>query len=250
LAIGQTISGEWVRMYVSPRWHPLARSLLKTYIRQKKIDRLALVVPGDFVDGRPRLVQVACMERATNQDETIEARVRAMDANQVQLGTWTLVRGGGGHDLERLAGAARQELFGSGGLMRVLGRPWPIALIVIVLALELIENALRLRWVVAGYVSWLPSVPYIADVVLNSLYMLLIAATAVELWRQSRWAFRLALLLAALQFARTVLLVAATAQQATPGQLAFGLLGGLLFPAVIVINLTIVARSKKPSPGL
>lgn len=245
VAIGQTVDGGWVRMTIRARWHPFARSLIKSFIHQKKIDRLALVVAGDFVDGRPRLVQVACMDRATNQDETLEAHVRAMDAHQVQLGGWTLLHGKGAPDLERLAGAARQELFDGGGLMRMLGRPWPVALLVVLLVLELIESVLRLRWIVAGYIGWLPSLSYTPDLVIYSLYMCLVGATAVELWRQSRWAFRMALLLAAVQVARTVIVVVATAYSMTPSQLISGLVGCLLFPAVIVINLTIVARSRR-----
>ncbi len=178
--------------------------VIKAYIRTKKIDRVALVVPEDFVDGRPHLIQVACLDRGTKQDETLEAPILAMDGNDVRLGSWTLLRGKGGQDLERLARAARQELFGQGGLLRVLGRPWPVALLVFVLALELVENLLRLRWVLAGYVSWLPNVAYEVDLVLYSLYAVLIASAAVALWRQSRWAFRLAILLAAVQVARTI----------------------------------------------
>jgi len=254
--IAQTVRGTWVRTRLRPyRYLPFMRALLlKGLILQMDIERLALVVPEDFENGPPRTVQVACLDRATNQDETLEAPIVALDGRS-RPGPWTLLRGDPSQDLARLVRLARKALsqretsgrLGSWRLM--LGRPWPLTMLVLVLVLELFTGMLRLRWLLAGY-GWMPLVPHPADVALFGLYLLMIAATAGSLWLGISWAYRLALALAAVQFIRPMAVALILMPTIGAGRLAYGLLIGWLSPTLICLVVWQVTHARIHRPVL
>jgi len=184
-----------------------------------------------------------------DRDETLEAHLVTMEDDRVRPGPWTLRRGRGSQDLERLADLARKEFSArSGSVRQVLGRPWPLAVLASILALQLIPDLLRLRWFVFGAYSWIPVLPFAVSAVLYVTYLLVIAATAVGLWLRISWSYRLALVLATVQFVRPIVLVISRAPSASVGWMVWTLLLGWLFPAFIVTYLFSLSRMRAHAP--
>jgi hypothetical protein len=248
LLLGQTATGSWKRLRLPARYSWLERGTVRGFVRHFGIDRLAILVSDDFANGRPRRLRLLCLDRANPKDETLEASLVAMPGNRMEPGLWALTSAGAGGRLAKLAHAARTEWSGVRPTFGVImGRPWPLAVLVLELSLLLAADLLRIRWVVAGTYHWLPIIPLAAADVAFALYLVLIGATAVSLWRQTRLAYILALCLAAVQFARPIALVIPVGGSMTVSGVATYLAYSWIYPAAIVIMLGLLTFEKKRS---
>jgi hypothetical protein len=198
LLLGQTKNGGWKRMRLPARYSWFEGLMVRAFIKQTRIGRLAILIADDFDHGRPRRLRLECVDPARTQDELLEAPLVAMPGNSIQPGLWAMRSETSGGRLAKLAHAARAEWSGAPAppMRLLLGRPWLLTLLVFALSLGLVEHLLRIRLIVTGYYSWLPIVPSAAANILYAADLVLIAATVVGLWLQSRVGYILALTLA------------------------------------------------------
>jgi hypothetical protein len=248
LLLGQTATGSWKRLRLPAHYSWIEGGMVRGFVRHFGVDRLAILVTGDFEKGKPRRLQLLCMDRAHPQDETLEASLVAMPGNRMEPGLWALRSAGAAGRLAKLAHAARTEWSGVRPTLGViLGRPWPLAVLVLELSLVLAADLLRIRWVVAGNYDWLPMIPLAAADVAYALYLVLIGATVVSLWRQTRLGIILALCLAAVQFVRPIALVIPVAQSMSVRDIALYVGYAWIYPAAIVIMLGLLSIERKRS---
>jgi hypothetical protein len=246
LLLGQTATGSWKRMRLPARYSWFEGGMVRSFVRHFGIDRLAILVTDDFEKGRPRRLRLLCMDRARAQDETLESSLVAMPGNQTEPGLWALSSAGAGGRLAKLAHAARMEWSGKRAQMGLLlGRPWPLAVLVLELSGVLVVDLLRIRWVVAGTYDWLPIIPPAAADVAYAIYLVLIGATIVTVWRQTRLGYILALCLAAAQVVRPIALVIPVAQSMTVRNFVVYLGYAWIYPAAIVAMLGLLYLEKK-----
>jgi hypothetical protein len=227
LLIGQVASGGLIRMRI-PRLYRLFDALMvRGFIKQKALERLGIVIGGDSEEGNPKRILVALVSRA---DPVVE-------------------RDTADRNLARLARAATEEWSGlRRPMLSVYGRPWPIALMIVVLVLDLVLGLERMGWVVAGYYSWLPMISPPSAELLYAMYLVLLATTAFALWRQMRFGYGLALTLAVVQLVRSIVLTIVSAQSATVESLVLYLAGAWLFPAFILLSLGMLYWERRQSP--
>jgi hypothetical protein len=248
LLLGQTATGSWKRLRLPAHYSWIEGGMVRGFVRHFGVDRLAILVTGDFEKGKPRRLQLLCMDRAHPQDETLEASLVAMPGNRMEPGLWALRSAGAAGRLAKLAHAARTEWSGVRPTLGViLGRPWPLAVLVLELSLVLAADLLRIRWVVAGNYDWLPMIPLAAADVAYALYLVLIGATVVSLWRQTKLGIILALCLAAVQFVRPIALVIPVAQSMSVRDIALYVGYAWIYPAAIVIMLGLLSIERKRS---
>jgi hypothetical protein len=248
LLLGQTATGSWKRLRLPAHYSWIEGGMVRGFVRHFGVDRLAILVTGDFEKGKPRRLQLLCMDRAHPQDETLEASLVAMPGNRMEPGLWALRSAGAAGRLAKLAHAARREWSGVRPTLGViLGRPWPLAVLVLELSLVLAADLLRIRWVVAGNYDWLPMIPLAAADVAYALYLVLIGATVVSLWRQTKLGIILALCLAAVQFVRPIALVIPVAQSMSVRDIALYVGYAWIYPAAIVIMLGLLSIERKRS---
>jgi hypothetical protein len=217
LLLGQTASGGWKRLRLPARYSWFESLMVRAFIKQTRIGRLAILIADDFDHGRPRRLRLECVDPARAGDEILEAPLVGMPGNNMQPGLWALRTNDVGGRLAKLARAARSEWSGAPAapMRKLLGRPWLLTLLVFALSLGLVEHLLRIRWIVAGDYSWMPIAPPAAANVMYAADVVLIAATLVGLWRQSRLGYVLALTLAAVEFLRPIALVIPVAASMT-----------------------------------
>jgi hypothetical protein len=249
LLIGQTAAGGWKRLRLPARYSWFEALLVRAFIKQTRIGRLAILIADDFDHGRPRRLRLECVDPARTQDELLEAPLVAMPGNSIQPGLWALRSEGSVGRLAKLAHAARAEWSGTPAppMRLLLGRPWLLTLLVFALSLGLVEHLLRIRWIVMGYDSWLPMVPSVASNVMYAADVVLIAATVVGLWLQSRVGYVLALTLALVEFVRPIAVVIPVAASMTTTGIARYLGAQWLTSALICIALgTIYFERRTP----
>jgi hypothetical protein len=99
--------------------------------------------------------------------------------------------------------------------------------------------------VVAGTYDWLPIIPPAAADVAYAFYLVLIGATIVTVWRQTRLGYILALCLAAAQVVRPIALVIPVAQSMTVRNFVVYLGYAWIYPAAIVAMLGLLYLEKK-----
>lgn len=243
VVMGQTPSGEWKRLRLGAPWKAVHPLMLRGFLQQTGIGRIALVVGGDFTKGRPHHLRVAWADRTRHQGSNLRAPIVTLPGDRFQVGTWAPEHFNADPALERLAAAAHHEWSGTGPTgVSLWGRPLSIVALVVVLGLELGDGLLRLRWVITGAYSWLPMLPLAAATVAFVVYVSLIGGTVFGLWRRLQPAYALALALATVQFVRPIALVMAELHTATWGHLASVLLWGWVFPAYILVSLAIAGR--------
>lgn len=217
LLIGQTATGGWKRLRLPARYSWFEGIMVRAFIRQTRIGRLAILIADDFDHGRPRRLRLECVDPARTQDEILEAPLVAMPGNSIAPGLWALRSESSGGRLGKLAHAARAEWSGAPAPpMRLLfGRPWLLTLLVLALSMGLIEHLLRIRLIVTGHYSWLPFLPSAAANVMYAADLALILATVIGLWRRSRVGYILALTLALVEFLRPIAVVVPVAASMT-----------------------------------
>ena len=161
----------------------------------KAIERTAIVVAGDA----PRQFRVGFAERDRGADssETSDRR------------------------LAKLVAAAREQ-WAPQSLRRLWGRPWPAAVLPLLLLFE-----------VGPFVIWVTRHGPFASPVSDAYYALIVV-TAAMLWLQVRFSTALALLLAGVQLVRTAVLFAPLIQARGLGAEAIWLAGYLSEPGVIL----------------
>jgi hypothetical protein len=255
LLLGQTASGGWTRLRLPARYSWFEALMVRAFIKQKRLDRLAILVADEFDHGRPRRLRLECVDPARKQDEILEAPLVAMPGNSMQPGLWALRSEGTGGRLAKLARAARAEWSDAPAapMRLLLGRPWLLTLLVFALSLGLVEHVLRIRWIVAGHYSWMPFVPPQAANIMYAADVVLIAATVVGLWRQSRLGYVLALTLAGVEFVRPIVIIIPVARSMTVSEVAVYLVLSWLFSALILVTflaLYLERRSRKLSEKL
>jgi hypothetical protein len=164
MLLGHGENSGWKRARIKPPYSNLvAGSMVRGFILKFKVDRLAIVIPGDAA----RHFRVGFTERDGTSDSS--------DITDRRLVTL-------------IAAAHKQWSHKPRRLWRLWGRPWPIPLLSAALLLELGPGMIRL---LRGIALSSPPV-YFAEVVL-------VVATVVTLWRRPRIGYGLALLLSALQ---------------------------------------------------
>jgi hypothetical protein len=193
--------------------------MVRGFIKQKSLERLGILVADDVGEGRPEQFLLSLVKRG---DPDVE--VGSLDPK-----------------VERLSQVARQEWLGiRPPMISLFGRPWPIALLVVALALDLVLGLERIGLVLAGYYIWFPTIPPISAEVLYVAYLVLVAVTAFALWGRLKVGYGLALTVAAVQLIRSIVVTIASTQSANIESIAWYLLGAWLFPAVILISLGLV----------
>lgn len=246
LLMGQTAGGSWTRLRIPARYAWFEGLLVQSFIKLQKVDRLAILIVDDYQNGRPRRLRLECVDRAQPRDETLEASLVAMPGNRMEPGLWAVSSEGAGDRLAKLARAARKEWSGARpGMRLVSGRPWPLTLLALVLAIELVAGLVRIRWVLAGSYSWLPIIPTAAAAVVFAIYVMLVGVTLATLWRQARLGYVLALVVAAVQFVRPIALVIPVAHLMTFDRMAWYLLFSWLLPIYIWLALGLLYWEKR-----
>jgi hypothetical protein len=242
VVMGQTPRGEWKRLRLGAPWQAVYPLMVRGFLKQTGIGRLAFVVGKDFANGRPHQLRLAWADRTHPQTRILGAPVVTIGPDRFQVGPWTLEPVDADPSLIRLIAAAHYEWSGTGPQGVARGRSWSIAALVLVLTMELAVGLYRVRWVAKGAYSWLPMLPPATATIAFVLYLSLIGVVAFGLWRRLRLAYALALALAAVQFARPIALVISELHSATWGHLASLLTWGWLFPAYILLSLGLAAR--------
>jgi hypothetical protein len=222
--IGQAGSGVLIRLRISRRYRLFDSLMVRGFIKQKALDRLALLISDDFQPGKAERGLLAVVDRVDLEDPVTSSDPR----------------------LARLVRAARQEWAGiRRPMLSIRGRPWPVALLAFVLSSEIVIDLLRVRWIVAGSYSWLPMIPSTAASAAFAAYVVLIAATVVELWRQTRLGYVLALVLAGVQFARPIILLIPFARAGELNQWLFWLAWSWALPAFIWLGLGMLYQERR-----
>jgi hypothetical protein len=246
LLIGQTKTGAWKRLRLPARYSWFEALMVRAFIKQTGIGRLAILIADDFDHGRPRRLRLECVDPARKQDELLEAPLVAMPGNSIQPGLWSLKSESSGGRLAKLAHAARTEWSGvEPPMRRLLGRPWLLTILVLEMSLQLATDFLRIGRLVGGTYNWLPIIPLSAGDVAYAAYMVLFGAAVVALWRQTRLGYLLALTVTAVQIARPIALVVPVARSMTVDGVAKYLGFSWVFPAAILIMLGLVYMERK-----
>lgn len=205
MLVGHRTDGGWKRLRIKRRLLLVAPLVVRGFILEFKIDRLAIVVAGDA----PREFRVVFTEREGTDEAVSDAR------------------------LARLVKAARCEWSSrrrAAHPMRTLfGVPWPIPVLGAALLLELIPGLTRL---LRGIPLTSPAV-YILEVVL-------VVATVVMLWRGSRIGYGLALVLSAVQFTYPLTVYVPYVSSLGLGAVVPGLLLSWSYPALIWLLLLLL----------
>jgi hypothetical protein len=200
MMLGHADAG-WKRFRIKPPYTRVAGSMVRGFILKWKVDRLAIVVPGES----PRQFRVAFAERGA----------------PAGLGDITDRR------LAGLVASAHKQWSQEAPrpLRRVLGRPWPVPLLSALLLVEVGPFVIRVmrHGLLANPVS--------------DAYYALVVVTAVVFLIQVRFSTALALLLAAVQVVRTAVLFIPLVQANGFGVEAFWLAGYLSEPAAILVFL-------------
>lgn len=210
LLLGTTTGGAWLRLRIPRRYRWFASLTVRWFVREKAIDRLAIVSADD--PHEPRQVRVAFADRADIGDAGVS------DPR-----------------LARLVAAAKGEWSPTPPRMfTVFGIPWPIAMLLIALSFELLTGVTRLM---KG--TWPADAPHF-------VYLALIAATAAMLGRQERVGYALALLLSAVQFVRPIVLYVPFIQSRGMSTVVIWLLWSWSEPALIwaLLGLLYVERRR------
>jgi hypothetical protein len=251
LLIGQTATGGWKRLRLPARYSWFEGLMVRAFIKQTRIGRLAILIAEDFDHGRPRRLRLECVDPARTQDEILEAPLVAMPGNSVQPGLWALRSESAGGRLAKLAHAARTEWSAVEPPTPLwFGRPWLLAILVLELSIQLATDLLWIRRLVAGTFNWFPIVSLGAADVAYAVYTLLLGAAIVGLWRQTRLGSLLALAVAAVQIARPIALVIPVARLMTVDGVARYLGFSWVFPAATLIMLGIVYLDRRRSGAL
>jgi hypothetical protein len=224
LLIGQAASGGLIRLRVPRVYRWFDALVVRGFIKQKALDRLGILIGDDYQYGKSSRFRLAIMDRG-------DAKARGVSSDR---------------DLARLARAARQEWSGiRRPMFSMLGRPWPVALLAFVLSSEVVIGLLRVRWILAGAYSWLPMISSTAASAAFAAYLVLIAATVVALWRQTRLGYVLALVLAAVQFARPIILAIPVTRAGELDHWILWLAWSWAFPAVIWLGLGMLYQERR-----
>lgn len=225
LLLGQTKTGQLVRLRI-PRYLGWFDALIaRGFVRDRQIDRLAVILPEGDPHGRYQSLRVGL----TDRDDTEEP---ALSNGR----TTKLVR------------AVRSEWSGEPlWLMLVAGKPWPITLLAVALFLHLVVGTERLAWTLAGFYQWIPLLPAGLSAILHVGYLVLVAVTIQQLWRQRRTGYVLGIVLAAVEVARVAALAGLEHRLVQTEQFAEWLVEALLFPALIASCFVVLyqARSRK-----
>lgn len=107
LLIGQTATGGWKRLRLPARYGWFEGLMVRAFIKQTHIGRLAILIADDFDHGRPRRLRLECVDPARTQDELLEAPLVAMPGNSIQPGPWVVRSESAGGRLAKLAHAGR-----------------------------------------------------------------------------------------------------------------------------------------------
>lgn len=213
-----------VRMRIPRRYRPFEPMLTRSFIRRKRVTRLAIVTPGPetTVAGQSKFV------------------VRALDRDVPPPPD-----GGSDSREGRVAAAAWREWHHEPEpLFKIAGRPWPVVLLVAAFGLDLMVGVQRFALELAGRYTWLPGVAATASTVLHVLYIALLVATMHQLWNRTRAGYVLATVLAASQVLRAAVLVPGEAAVVSPAGLGWWLVGALLFPALIAICFLLLYQAR------
>ena len=214
--IGRDAQG-WKRARIKRPYTWVAPLMVRAFTRRWASENVAVILPGDA----PREFRVGFAARGEDGDPGEIADRR----------------------LGRLVAAARREWSRkSEPLLTISGMPWPIALLVLALFLDLLLGAYRFPWTLAGGYRWLPLFPDPISAGLYVAYLLLVVATIHQLWRQTRAGYVLALVLAAVQLARFATFLGS-------GVSPLWVVEALLFPATIASCLFIVWQANAASAG-
>ncbi|HEV2413741.1 MAG TPA: hypothetical protein VGX27_02970 [Candidatus Dormibacteraeota bacterium] len=225
LLLGQTKQGRLVRMRIPRRLRWFDALLARTFVRTREIERVAVILPEGDPDGGYQSLRVGLADR----DDTEEPGFS--DSRTMKL-----------------VKAVRSEWSGEPPpLMLVAGKPWPIALLAVALFLDLLLGAERLAWTLAGFYQWIPLIPAGLSAILHVGYLVLVAVTIQQLWRQGRAGYVLGALLAVVQLTRALVLAPLEYRSVTTAQFALWLTEALLFPALIAALFVVLyqARSHK-----
>jgi hypothetical protein len=199
VVVGHADEG-WKRLRIKRSDGWVAGWMVRTFIRKWKIDRVAIVLSGDA----PREFRVGFAERDGRSD-TGEITDRR---------------------LARLVGAAHKQWSQAPRpLRRIWGRPWPVAVLPVLLLVE-----------VGPFVVWTARHGLYASPVSDAYYAMIVA-TALAFWFQIRISFGLGVGLAAVQLVRTVVLFQPLIVANGFGVEAFWLAAYLCEPAVILMLL-------------
>lgn len=225
LLLGQTKTGQLVRLRI-PRYLGWFDALIaRGFVRDRKIDRLAVIVPEGDPDGRYQSLRVGL----TDRDDTEEPGL----SNSRTL---------------KLVRAVRSEWSGEPPrLMLVAGKPWPITLLALALFLDLVLGAERLAWTLAGFYQWISLLPAGLSAILQIGYLVLVAVTIQQLWRQGRTGYVLVIVLVAVRVARTAVLAGLEHRLVPTDQFAVWLMEALLLPALVAMCLVVLHQGRSGS---
>jgi hypothetical protein len=187
--LGTSAAGTWARFRIQRRYGLVASLLVRGFVVQKDLDRLAIVIPDDNLEEAPRRFRVAFAERDdVHGDEEISDR-----------------------RLARLVVSARRQWSrGPQAIPKptrtVFGRPWPVAVLLVTPLAELAVAPFKVGQVLRDPDTWLPAIPAGPAFALYLAYVALAAATVVMVWRRPGVGYRLALTLSAVQVAQSLAL--------------------------------------------
>jgi hypothetical protein len=224
LLIGQAASGRLIRLRIPRPYRLFDALMVRAFVKRKKVGRLGIIVRDDSQEAEAKPFVMVLLNRADVQIQ------------------------GGNLDprLVRLARAAQEGWAGNGRPMRlVLGRPWPIVYLTLVLLVELFLGLLNARQILAGDFAWIPVIPEPAASAAYAAYLVVVVVTLVALWSQTTLGYTLALCLAFLQVARPIAVVISVLQQVEPIQLAVWLAWSWLFPVCLFLGLGLLYQERR-----
>jgi hypothetical protein len=231
--LGVTAGGTWAQMRIQRRYRWTASLIVRAFVIQKDIVRLAIVVPDGGRDESPRRFRVAFAAR-----ESVDGEPDISDRR-----------------LARLAESARRQ-WSSGPqpvpkpIPKVFGRPWPVVVLLVVPVLELAFAPLRFRQVLSDPDTWLPVIPALPAITLYLAYVALVVATALMLWRQSSLGYRLAVGLSAVQVVQALVLYLPLLPSNRLATVAFYLALSWSRPILIWLGLLLLYMERVRSEGI
>jgi hypothetical protein len=224
LLIGQAASGGLIRLKIPRRYRLFDTLMVRAFVKRKEVDRLGIVVGDDSPERNSKRFGVALIDRAD-----VEIRAGSLDPR-----------------IAKLARAAQQGWSGIRPPMRsVIGRPWPIAYLTLVLLVELALGLRNASRILAGDFAWLPVIPEPDASAAYAVYLVVVVVTLVALWRQTKLGYVLALCLAGLQVVRPIAVVISEAQTVESSQLVVWLAWSLLLPACLVLGLGLLYQERR-----
>ena len=156
--------------------------MVRGVMRRYRLDHLAVVASVAAQPGPQRRFVIGWAQKQQSGDRAAPSDPRLAKLVMVARREWD--------DPSRRTPAPMRLLF---------GRPWLLMLLLASLSIQLFFDLLRIPLVVSGRYSWLPMLPTQPANALFALYVGLLAATIVTLWRRSAIGYGLALWLSAAQ---------------------------------------------------